>query len=503
MGGLYDLSFERAQSFNLGFLVPIGLQEVLPGDSWIQNTTALVRAAPMNRPVMSKVFVDIFHYFVPTRIIDVGFEDFITGGPDGNDATVNPYIDLDTTASSGDVGSLADYLGVPSEAGTLRLSAHPFRVYQKIYNEEFRDPLLPEAVISTASGADTTTSLVLQRAAWLKDYFTTARADTQLGDEVSVDISAAVTGSGNVAVPRHDAEFRSTTGGGGSAMVLNSTPGTGVVVADIQGPNVATNVPTFNMTGASIAAQLAVNGSDAFTVRAFRIASAIQRYKERRLEHGSKYTEYLRSLGVHSADGRLQRPELLGRGRSVIKFSEVLQTGVDSSDEGVGTLRGHGIAGVRSNRFKRHFTEHGFVMTLICVRPKALYMEGLPAMWSRTTKEQYWQPELENLGMDEIMTRELQANGATNPVFGYKNRYNEYRGGFSGVAGEFKESTDYDWHFGRAFTGAPTLNAAFLECTPTTRVWADTGASHIQVMASHHVKASRLIGPVRSAGRIQ
>lgn len=502
---VFNLSFDRLFTTQLGNLTPIGIQDVLPGDTFIQNTTALIRAGTMDRPIYSRVEVELFHFFVPLRLIWDDFEKFITGGTDGLDATVAPTIPLDTDDVQSDVRTLADYLGVPSESGTFDVSALPFRAYNLIYNEYFRDPILTEAVISKGNGADGITEIALRRAAWKKDYFTTARPNTQLGDEVSVPFNAGLlplVGTGNVSIPQQNLEIRTAAGGGGAVVGLNNvSDGAGGYWKDTVGdyPGVGAgfiNKPAQNVTAASIAAQLEadLDGSTAFSIRALRIASALQRYKERRLQFGSKYTEYLKSLGVQSPDSRLQRPELLGRGKSMMQFSEVLQTGVDSADEGVGKLKGHGIGGVRSNRFKRFFSEHGFVMTMMAARPTPMYGNGLPPLWSRTTKEQYWQPELEQVGKQEVMTRELFANGATNPVFGYVDRYDDYRTGFSGIAGDFKETQAANWHLARDFASAPVLNDQFIECLPSTRIWSDQSEQHLQVFASHNVRASRLLG---------
>ena len=174
----------------------------------------------------------------------------------------------------------------------------------------------------------------------------------------------------------------------------------------------------------------------------------MQRYEEARARFGSRYTEYLRYLGVRSSDARLQRPEYLGGGRQTIQFSEVLQT-AEGTDP-VGDLKGHGISALRSNRYRRFFEEHGYIISLMTVRPKTIYMQGMPRTFNRRTKEDFWQKELQHIGQQEIPVKEVY-NAAADPdaVFGYQDRYDEYRRSQNTVSGEFKTSTLDYWHFAR------------------------------------------------------
>lgn len=219
--------------------------------------------------------------------------------------------------------------------------------------------------------------------------------------------------------------------------------------------------------------------------------------------YGSRYTEYLRYLGVRSSDARLQRPEYLGGGKQTIAFSEILQTGPNfDANTGVGTLRGHGISAVRSNRYRRFFEEHGIVMSLMSVRPRTMYVNGLPKKFSRTTKEDYWQKELELIGQTTVLNKELYtADTGPNDTFGYTDRYEEYRHEQSQVAGDFRSTLNM-WHMGRVFASDVTLNSDFVTCDPTTRIFASAATDTLWVMVNNSIQARRLVRRTPATGRI-
>lgn len=347
----HSLSNYKLGSCDLGELIPIGLTEVLPGDSIQQATNALIRAAPLLSPVMHPVVCSITHWYVPHRLVWEDFEKFITGGPDGMDASVFPTITMPGSGGAV-VGSLADYLGIPTAVNSLEVSALPFRAYAMVFNEWFRDQdLVTPLVIDITSGADTTTNTTLQNGAWEKDYFTSARPWEQKGPAITIPLgtNAPVKGIGihNARVAATSAttwvEATGTTWTGvGTWEGLHNTDILGVRGVSNNAPNTTTNKPQIfaDLTGVS-----------SVTVNVLREALALQRYEEARARYGSRYTEYLQYLGVRSSDARLQRPEYCGGGKETIQFSEVLQTAEGA--EPVGTLRGHGISSMRSNRFRR------------------------------------------------------------------------------------------------------------------------------------------------------
>lgn len=489
----FSLSYYKLLSMNMGFVTPIGMTEVLPGDSIQQATSALVRASPLMAPVMHPVRVAIHHWYVPYRLIWDDFEEFITGGPDGMDDTVYPTKTLATNA----VGTLGDYLGVPLSTTPLEVSALPFRAYALIFNEWYRDQdLRTELAISTASGADATTSTNLVKGAWEKDYFTSARPWEQKGPSITIPLgtTAPVKGLG-VADGNPSAGFSNTdilareTGGGTDTYSDNWLANTAAMYMKATGASSATAFPNVfaDLTGAS-----------AVTVNALREALALQRFEEARARFGSRYTEYLRYLGVRSSDARLQRPEYLGGGRQTIQFSEVLQTA--EGEDPVGEMRGHGISALRSNRYRRFIEEHGLIMTFMIVRPKTIYTQGLARMWNRRTKEDFWQKELQHIGQQEVLNKEIYAAHTTpEGTFGFQDRYDEYRRAESSISGEFRTSILNHWHFGREFSSDPALNATFITCTPSEEPFAVPSQDVLYVMANHSIQARRLVARTGSS----
>lgn len=462
----FSLSHYRLQSMDMGELVPLTWFEALPGDTIQMATNALIRVAPLLAPVMHPCMVRIHHWFVPNRLIWEDWEDFITGGPDGTFEAAPPNIQLATV----ETGSLGDYLGIPPSTGAGAYNALPFRAYSLIFNDHYRDQdLVSELPVGTASGEDTTTNVDLQNCAWEKDYFTTARPWEQKGEEVSIPIDITP------ADPPRNIQMDTD----GSPGYLSTNASADVIL----------NTPL--NAGALRWVDPALDGSS-INVNELREALAQQRYMEARAMYGSRYVEYLRYLGVRSSDARLQNPEYLGGGRQVIQFSEVLAT-AEGTETNVGDLKGHGIAAMRSNRYRRFFEEHGIVMTLMSVVPKSIYMQALPRQWHRLNKEMYFQKELQYLGDQSIINAEVQhGHQAPNTTFGYAPRYDEYRSLQSSVGGEFNNVLNY-WHLARDLQGNAALNSGFVTCVPTKRVYASTDTDCLYVMANHSIQARRLL----------
>lgn len=502
----FSLSNYKLASMKMGYVVPVNLLEVLPGDTIQQTTGVFMRLAPMLAPVMHPVHLTLHHFFVPTRILWEDFEDFITGGPDGMNDSVPPTVSINPA-----VGSLADYFGLPP-GHTLEVSALPFRAYSMIWNEYYRDQdLQTELPISLESGPDTTISTVLQRPCWQKDYFTTARPWQQKGPAVTIPLVG-----GNGAPPTFDIygvgpnpnnpnarhiKVESVDGWGTGSKISGRGIGTinatqtipGHTMLGFDGVFEGTHRLTFTKEAQPLQGVVsASSGLVGIDVNNLREALSIQRFEEHRSLFGSRYEDYLRFLGVRPQDARLQMPEYLGGGSQTIQFSEVLQTGGDV----VGQLFGHGLAAMRTRRIRRFVPEHGYFITTMMVRPIPVYAQGVDRMWLRKTKDMYWQKELEHIGQQEVMNAELYADGtaADQQTFGFQNRFDEYRRGVNGISGEFRTSQNY-WHMARQFANRPVLNSSFVQSNPTDRIFQATEQTSDQLycMIQNNIIARRLI----------
>lgn len=484
----HSLSHYKLLTCDMGQLIPIGCVEALPGDTIQHSTSLFIRVSPMMAPVMHPVQVRVHHFFVPHRLIWTQFEDFITGGSDGlgngavfptNSGTVTPAI-----------GSVWDYLGVPT--GSLlpigALSLLPIRGYNEIYNEFYRDQDLAPIIAPDTAGNP-------HKISWEKDYFTTCRPWTQkgpavllpLGTSASVKTSASnlVTGTGN---PEMRWRRNDTGALVGNNLFLNSTGTGGTGITAGAGASITSVYPENLYADLSTATSAQIND--------LRRALALQRYQEARAQYGSRYTEYLRYLGIKSADQRLDRPEYLGGGKQTISFSEVLRTASDTASNPIGELRGHGAAALRSNKYRYYCEEHGYIFTLLSVRPKTVYVNGIPRSYTKRTKEDFYQRELELIGQQPVYNREVFMNGAAadGNIFGYQDRYSEYRHQESQVHSEFRSTVFDFWHMGRKFASLPTLNQSFIECDPTKRIHAVQTNQVLWVMANHDIVARRIVG---------
>lgn len=446
-----NLSNTRLLSGSMGQMYPIQLQEVLPGDTMRLSTSSLIRVAPMIAPVMHPVTVRVHHWFVPNRIIWEGWEDFITGGPNNENADVVPQITMPATPSK----NLVDYLGVRPLEG-VEFSALPVRAFNKIYNEFYRD----QDLVAERTEDD----LSIPRCAWRKDYFTAARPFQQKGPDIVLPIGDSAPINSDI-TPGNYAQI--TVADDGTVFPGADNEDEGQLIADLA-----------NATGV--------------TATEFREFFALQRYAEARARYGSRYTEYLRYQGVNPSDARLQRPEYLGGGKTTLQFSEVLQT-AEGSDP-VGTLRGHGISALRSKPTRRFFEEHGYVISILSVVPKSIYQDGMHRTWLRKDKEDFFQKELQSIGQQQVYADEVYAtpDRSDDNLFGYQDRYSDYLSTPSGVSGEFRDVLDY-WHLARKFQTEPVLNAEFVECNPSNRIFAEQTMDHLWIMVNNNCVARRQV----------
>lgn len=482
----FSLSHKVAFSCDQGELIPCSLVEVLPGDIFRHGTSCLIRLSPILAPIFSQLNVSVFQFFVPHRLVWSEWEDFITGGEDGNAMPTFPTIAFPSGVA---VGSLGDYLGVTpgvnNIGGSENMSALPFRAYAQIYNDWFRDQdLQTKLVISKASGADTTTSTVLKNINWEKDYFTAARPFEQKGPQVTIPI-------GSTAPVRNDGTpllLNNAANGGGSYNASFTTQSASQSTL-YNGAAPSGALSMYYKDGLEVDLSLATG----IPVTELRLGNALQRFEEMSARYGSRYVEYLMSrFGVRSSDARLQRAEMLGRSREVVQISEVLQTAEGTNP--VGEMKGHGIAAMRGNRYMRFFEEHGYVMTLIAIQPRTMYVQGVPRTWSRRDKYDFFQQETAHVGQQEILNKEIYAaHSSPLGTFGWADRYAEYRGEINRIAGEFRTSTLDFWHQARIFSSDPALNSTFVTSNPTERNFAVPSEDVIYVNANHSIMARRAI----------
>ena len=526
----FNLSYESKLTLNMGELVPIMCMPVVPGDKFRVKTESLVRLAPLVAPMMHRVNVFTHYFFVPNRLVWNEWEDFITKGVDGDDVPVLPSFRLSSdlfssnpSAFFGD-GTLWDYLGLPSLKGVggaefpnpspngviapqnYRVSSLPFRAYQLIYNEYYRDQNLTDPVdITLNSGFEDTLHalnlLQLRRRAWEKDYFTSALPWLQRGPEVTVPIQ----GSGGTLDVKYDRQAETTqrwvdsdlrSFENGVAYDATFSSEGNLHFSRLIGVNggVGNRAPELDPNGT-----LKVNVDEmGININDLRTSNALQRWFERNARGGSRYIEQILShFGVRSSDARLQRPQFLGGGRMPISVSEVLQTSSTDETSPQANMAGHGISAGINNGFKHYFEEHGYIVGIMSITPRTGYQQGVPRDFTKFDNMDFYFPEFAHLSEQEVKNQELflssdvDYNGGT---FGYAPRYSEYKYHQSEAHGDFRGNLSF-WHLNRIFEDKPNLNTTFVECKPSNRVFAtsETEDDKFWVQIYQDVKALRLM----------
>ena len=460
-------------TFDSGYLVPIMCEEVLPGDTFNVNVTMFGRLATPLFPVMDNLHIDSFFFFVPNRLVWNNWVRFM-GEQDNPTDSISYTVPQQVSPAGGyAVGSLQDYLGLPTvgqvgAGNTVSHSALPVRAYNLIYNQWFRDENLQNSVtVDKGDGPDASpaTNYTLLRRGKRHDYFTSALPWPQKGGTaVSLPLgTSAPVKTDNTQIKFSDGTDRAMTFGayapiGGGSFPYSATGGSGSL-----------------KFGSNTGLYADLSAATAATINQLRQSFQIQKLLERDARGGTRYTEILRShFGVASPDSRLQRPEYLGGGSTLINISPVPQTsgtGASGQTTPQGNLAAMGTYLAPGHGFTQSFVEHGHVIGLVAVRADLTYQQGLRKLWSRSTRYDFYFPAFAMLGEQAILNKEIYCDGSANDsnVFGYQERWAEYRYNPSQITGLFKSTsagTIDPWHYAQKFTSLPTLNSTFIQDTP-------------------------------------
>lgn len=481
---VFDRSHGWKSTFDSGYLVPFLVDEVLPGDSYKVKFNFLARLSTPIVPTMDNLFLDTFYFFVPYRLLWKHWEEF--NGEQKYPGASTDYLVPQTTAPADKgfpVGSLEDYMGLPTGVKGIKANELAARAYALIWNEWFRDENLQNPInlstyaeISTASGLDDvglgdagfTGSHKLLRRGKRHDYFTSALPWPQKGPGVEIGLAGNMSVTGTI--PNSAFQFGSSASTSSTIGVQDSDPAVyshnGLLSLHPLSINVAAGQLTASLSDATSA-----------TINSLRQAFQIQKLYERDARGGTRYTEILRShFGVVSPDSRLQRPEYLGGSESPVIINPVVQnsaTGSAGAETPQGNLAAYGLASSTSAKhgFTKSFVEHGIIIGLLNVRADLTYQQGIPRMFSRRTRFDFYWPVLAHLGEQAILNKEIYAQGTSkdDEVFGYQERYAEYRYFPSMITGKLR-STDPEsldvWHLSQKFDSLPTLSAQFIEDNP-------------------------------------
>lgn len=477
----FDRTSDYKTMFNSGYLIPFYADEVLPGDTFNVDATLLCRMpSALNVPVMDNMFLDTFYFFVPNRLVWNNWQKFM--GEQANPGDSISYTVPVFTAYNPTAETLSDYFGVPPLGGgaTTTHMSLPWRMYNLIYNEWFRDQNLQNSVtVDKGDGPDSIANYVLLKRGKRHDYFTSALPWTQKGSAVSIGLTgqAPILGLG---VP---------------SGFLAATP-----AVTIRNSALTTEAPTFYADGLSSTGPITIkmtaspgypavfadlDAVSGVSINALRLAFQTQKMLERDARGGTRYTEIIKShFGVTSPDARLQRPEFLGGRSTPLAVNPVAQTSASNTQPTpAGDLSAYAQGASINEGFTKSFTEHGWVIGLVMVRADLTYQQGLRREFSRSTRLDYFFPALSHLGEQAILNKEIYLQGSADAAadaaaFGYQERYAEYRYKPSLITGKLRSTyaTPLDmWHLAQKFTALPTLGATFIvETPPISRIIAVT-----------------------------
>jgi hypothetical protein len=468
----FDCQSTHKTTFDAGYLVPVYVDEMLPGDTFRLNMTAFARLATPLYPIMDNLHLDSFFFFVPNRLIWNNWQKFM--GQQANPNSSISYVVPQQVSPAGGyaIGTLQDYMGLPTVGqvtGSNTVSHCAFwpRAYNLIYNEWFRDENLQQSVhVDLGDGPDTSTDYVLLRRGKRKDYFTSALPWPQKGDSVTLPLGTSA--------PIKWDQFNGSPTTANDKFVVMNTSNDEIKTYGRYGN-------TYNVDTGSIAFASSYNmyadlsQATAATINQLRQSFQIQKLLERDARGGTRYTEIIRShFGVISPDARLQRPEYIGGGSTNININPIAQTsGTNASGTTtpMGTLAAMGTALAHNHGFTYSSTEHGVIIGMVSVRADLTYQQGLARMWSRSTRYDFYFPAFATLGEQAVLNKEIYVTGTSgdNDVFGYQERWAEYRYYPSRISSLFRSTaagTIDAWHLAQKFTATPTLNTTFIQDTP-------------------------------------
>lgn len=490
----FDRSHVYKTTFDSGRLIPVFVDEVLPGDTTRMSVNYFARLATPIKPIMDNIYLDWFFFFVPNRLVWEHWQNFCFEQEDPDDST--DYV-IPTVAATGNsnntyIGSLWDYFGLPvNTSGSLSgISALPFRGVYLIYNEWFRDENLQKSVKIQKGDANEVldSARASEQPSWVftsgtsivpglacpprgkrHDYFTSALPWTQKGPGVNISLT------GNAPVFGNGQHLGLAPNSAGNAVgYLGMTGNVGAILRTASGDEWESSQTAFVTSDSSKSGLLAdLSDVSAITINGLRTAFQMQKFYERLSRGGSRYTEVLRSFfGVVSPDARLQRPEFLGSFTKMINVNPIAQTSATDNISPQGNLSAYGVTAAKFHGFTKSFVEHGYIIGFVCARADLTYQQGINKMWLRSTVYDFYWPTFAHLGEQAIELREIYAQGTEDDttVFGYQERYAEYRYKPSQITGKFRSSvTDGNldvWHLSQFFSNAPALNEEFITENP-------------------------------------